>query len=319
MQLIKPLLSIYIPTYKRNKELIELLTIIDNERKNIHRTKLEVVVSDNNGDLSLRDEAALYVDKWYSNPVNLGGEANIHLSRGRTSGEYIWIIGDDDLIVTNSLDKIIRVLENKNNKMCNLIYLNRFIATLEGKVIVQRCRPGITKEIYSKCEAFDIVNEDLLTLSTLIVKREVKSFFVDNYGRGYYCEGLSMALDALSSGSAYCFNEPQVIYRNGDKSSWSYMWPRIFLVYRPYILFQFEKRFCNHRVNSSFRMDKTRIPLFYDLLKYYIKKKEIPKYEDIYCFTKYVTNIRFYTACYKYLYSKIALQKKSCSKLFKSH
>jgi len=287
------LLSIYIPTFRRKKELVQLLEKVKIELSFVEKNRVEVVVSDNDNDIDISRLISdySYADKYYGNDFNLGAAANILLSRDRTSGRYIWVIGDDDLIVDGSIKRIIDTLDSDKCRDCAVLYLNRSIVKMDGVVIKDRRLDFIDNTVYDICDAYKVINEEFLTASSLILRRSYDSFYVDKYGLNYHCSPMCLAFDALVTGKVYCFKDPQVIYRDGDKSSWSLKWPKIHLLYRPYIMRQFEKRNCHPCVGLSYKIDKERAFMLVVLL---MKLKKMPSYIELYSISQYISKISFY-------------------------
>ncbi|MDR0953726.1 MAG: glycosyltransferase family 2 protein [Elusimicrobiota bacterium] len=99
-----PRLSICIPTYNRAAFLAKLLSITF--RKNFR--DVEVVISDNN---STDDTAAIvkkfqkrYANIVYSkNPTNIGFDANLLKVVSLASGDYCWVLGDDDVLYSHAI------------------------------------------------------------------------------------------------------------------------------------------------------------------------------------------------------------------------
>jgi len=121
----RPVLSICISTYNRAewlgmglKYLIELLPV--------PRDEIEIVVCDNTSTDHTHEIVAPYLQRsdfhYYRNPENVGMLGNLRVTSHHAQGEYIWILGDDDLIKPGSIEKILKAI--KNNPGAALIYLN---------------------------------------------------------------------------------------------------------------------------------------------------------------------------------------------------
>jgi hypothetical protein len=114
----RPLLAICVPTYNRAADLISLLSCLDREIGD--RENVVVLVSDNASD----DEtaavlaAAVGPDRpWLSihrQPENLGANRNLRwLVLNAPDCEYLWLFGDDDLLVEGGLAAVIDLLESE--------------------------------------------------------------------------------------------------------------------------------------------------------------------------------------------------------------
>jgi len=107
-----PTLSICIPTYNRSHCLAELLDSIIAQ----DMPEIEVVVSD---DGSPDDTAALarrYGERMarftlLCQPVNIGVDRNIRAVTEAATGDYIWLIGDDDRLEPGGARRVMNALE----------------------------------------------------------------------------------------------------------------------------------------------------------------------------------------------------------------
>lgn len=113
----KYLLTIAVPTYNRKKYLAELLPELLKQccELNSKGNNLEVLISDNASTDNTKEYVKKYLSKYtflkYSqNERNIGGEANFAKSVEIGQGEYIWIIGDDDLIYENAISHVISTI-----------------------------------------------------------------------------------------------------------------------------------------------------------------------------------------------------------------
>lgn len=114
------LISICITSYKRIKELERCLNSVDSK----YKEKIEIVVSE---DCSpQKKEIASLVETFASqspyhvvfnsNIDNLGYDRNLKKLQTLASGEYIFYLSDDDVIVPRALDKLIEFIETSNHR-----------------------------------------------------------------------------------------------------------------------------------------------------------------------------------------------------------
>ena len=116
----RPLLTIAIPTYNRSRFLALLLEILSPQL--VDESRVELVVSDN----ASEDETAGVVESfrargmdiaYFRNEVNVGADANFVRCFELARGEYVWIFGDDDIIVPGGLRKVLAELESRKLDM----------------------------------------------------------------------------------------------------------------------------------------------------------------------------------------------------------
>ena len=125
--MIKLKLSICIPTYNRSDSLTNCLNSIIVAAKD-HIGRFEVCVSDNGSNDNTRsavEKASLCLDISYNrNQENLGIPRNFLKVVSMAKGEFVWLIGDDDLLLPDALDRLLPLLDNNNG--IDFFYLNSF-------------------------------------------------------------------------------------------------------------------------------------------------------------------------------------------------
>ena len=122
----RPLLTLAIPTYNRSVYLNQLLSILLEELAG--ETRIEVIISDN----ASTDDTPLLVEdyrqkgltfRYLRNGTNIGPDANFLQCFEHAHGKYIWLFGDDDIIVPGGIRTILRLL-TKNEY--GLVYLSPY-------------------------------------------------------------------------------------------------------------------------------------------------------------------------------------------------
>lgn len=121
-----PLLSICIPTYN-HAELLKILLHSLVPQVNELNGKVELAISDN----CSTDHTAEVVNSFCAckyiqyrcNSYNIGGSRNVIFTpRDLATGEYCWVIGDDDMIIQGQLHKIVSTI--LNNPIIDAFYTN---------------------------------------------------------------------------------------------------------------------------------------------------------------------------------------------------
>lgn len=109
----KPLLTIAIPTYNRSRCLSGLLSTLMPQLEK--ETSVELVISDN----ASPDDTAEVIHRLcpessryrlLRNAVNIGADANFLQCFHEARGRYFWLVGDDDILVPGSVEKVRRLL-----------------------------------------------------------------------------------------------------------------------------------------------------------------------------------------------------------------
>lgn len=131
-----PFLSICIPTYKRGPMLEALLERIASELTEDLAGIVEVVVTDN----ASPDDTPAIVERYrlriarftyVRHAENLGPDRNFLASVAAASGEYCWLMGDDDMPEPGSLARILVVLRERTG-LCGLS-MDRFACSFDLK------------------------------------------------------------------------------------------------------------------------------------------------------------------------------------------
>ena len=118
------ILSICIPTYNRPEHLLNCLNSLSLQSfKNF-----EVCISDNASDKNIRKLISPFKKKlkikFNRNKKNLGFALNLLKVSSMAKGEFIWFIGDDDLLVKDSLKNLIKKITQ--NKDVDFFWVNSF-------------------------------------------------------------------------------------------------------------------------------------------------------------------------------------------------
>lgn len=172
----QPLLTIAISTYNRVERLKRSLDRIREEIAKLEDlSEIEVLVVDN----ASTDETVYYLNncnfsnlRIVRNSVNQGMLGNLNVCALRSTGSYIWCIGDDDMLIPNQLQHVLNhVRETKNS----IVYLNYGHASNdqhEGNEFLSLPTRIKKTGVYSLFEAIQ-ANSNLMTaIYALILRRE---------------------------------------------------------------------------------------------------------------------------------------------------
>jgi abequosyltransferase len=130
----KPLLTIAIPTYNRSACLAQLLEVLLPQL--IDEPRVELMISDN----SSEDETAAVVQSFQEkglkliykrNEINIGSDANFLQCFEQANGKYMWLVGDDDIILPGALERILPVLAARDYALvylCPYSFRNDYMA-----------------------------------------------------------------------------------------------------------------------------------------------------------------------------------------------
>lgn len=119
-------LAICIPTYNRSYHLENCLNSILNNGKII--SEIEISISDNNS----TDETKTIIEKYKKyfeinynqNTKNIGVAKNILKSVEISNSEFCWVIGDDDMLLSNAIEQVLELM--KKYKNADYFYVNSY-------------------------------------------------------------------------------------------------------------------------------------------------------------------------------------------------
>ena len=147
------LLSVAIPTYNRAEKLLLTLNNIANQATEIELDKFEIIVSDN----CSSDNTATILDKWMASNVeisckintnesNLGYDGNCHRAIELSSGKYVWLMADDDLLLDGGLKKVFGSLNSDQEFV--FCFVN-YAVDVSGKILNSGCLASTTEVVSS--------------------------------------------------------------------------------------------------------------------------------------------------------------------------
>lgn len=124
---MKKLLTIAIPTYNRENYLDLCLQSICNETKN-YSDMIEILVSDNCSEDNTYQVVNKYIQDgneiiYIKNTENIGMDGNFLQCLEKSSSDYFLMIGDDDILLDGSIEKIIKCILSDEY---GVIYLNNY-------------------------------------------------------------------------------------------------------------------------------------------------------------------------------------------------
>lgn len=238
-----PLLSVVIPTLNR-VELLKISVQALLEQISLHGDKIEFLILNNASD----DGTATWLNEAFTNhPVvrykNFTERVEIAESIARcangSTGQYLWVFGDDDLAMPFAVDTIIRQLETYQNKNYGIFYFNclrgerqlkEYINLFEQRIDIQPASFTLNEFM----AAFNPIHLGFIT--ALVFRRDNwqrgAAFYKETY-YGYNFLGPILAGNQLQPCLYYSF--PLIICRLGPQR-YLRKWPLYTLVGIPNIL-----------------------------------------------------------------------------------
>jgi glycosyltransferase involved in cell wall biosynthesis len=167
------LLSICIPTYNRPSHLENCLESICISKRNCKNFKFEVCISDNGSKHNISKIIKKYSKKlnirFNKFNRNLGITPNFLKVVDMASGEFVWTIGNDDLLLPNSLNKISKLL--KRYKKTDYFFINSY--NLSSVYLEKYKHPFSTYNLPKNMERFSQVKKSKSTTFWNIIDPEI--------------------------------------------------------------------------------------------------------------------------------------------------
>jgi|GEM_PF-2643859 len=273
------LLSICIPTYNRPKYLRACLVSAFKNISADNLAKIEVVISDNSDNEATKLVADEFRNRgshvnYIKNEINIGGPRNLLQALNAGQGKYLWLCGDDDLIISGKINLIIDKLnlddysgvilnfaqgENSNPE---ILMLDNCLSLKDDKVFYGR------EDLFS---GKDFINFFALNfMSALIInKDDFKNIYsqATAFSDTCYPQAYMFLLIAALDKTVLRISDPCVIWRSPDKSRRYDTWQKdeghIFNQYIDYVRYAGEIGFRYDRKYLEESIKFKSINLFY--------------------------------------------------------
>jgi abequosyltransferase len=218
------LLTIAIPTYNRSIFLDQCLKRIQEEIEGLredHRSLVRVFVSDN---ASLDDTHQVILryqlkanGDFYSvrNDENIGADRNFAQCYTSATTPYVWVFGDDDLIVPNGLQKVLNVLQKQE---VDVLYVNNYWFTGHYSEKPYRSENYVILRFANSLEFARRTNVMLTFTSALIVRTGIDLELSAEVVAGSNLQQLGWLLPLLRDGSCFVIIEDFVVAAKGSNS-----------------------------------------------------------------------------------------------------
>jgi len=276
-------LSICIPTFNRAAYLDINLGFLSRQPE---INKVQIVVSDNCSSDNTAEVVKKYAElniKYHKQSRNIGMSGNIDTLPVISDGEYIWFLGDDDIIAPNSIEKVLRVLNDNDLALC---YVNQKVY---NSAIFQKTLNINKDKVYvDGRDLFMDVAMTLQFLSAIIVNRErmIKSIGIYD---GVFDKDRHVIqfLDVMIQGRCYLFSDPYIlcdytddVLKSGNDYESGFNWIEMF--------FKIPNNYVKYARNHLGYKDKHLLYFKYyqnkQFMKTYVfhkKEKNIDKYKHI--------------------------------------
>ncbi len=305
-------------------------------KKNCKNFNIEICISDNNSDFNVLKIIRKYKQKirikFNKNKKNIGYALNYLKVLNLARGEYVWVMGDDEILKYNSLTILKNILKNKD---VDFIYTNS--NTIEDNYISKFKHPFNIKNLPKNMKKFSSIKKNkvtnffglidynvtwdyLLGICMCIYKRKMfieklhhtnmkelkkKGIWTTFHNTAFYTE---IYVKAFKKSSVYIQSNPIVVTTHGHKD-WNNLYPFIKIVRIPEVIDMYRKN--GLTLFSYLRQKNYAVKDFFSCMYKILNSNYGTKYLDIY---RHVLWNLFYPSIYitlikKFLY-RIILKKK---------
>jgi glycosyltransferase involved in cell wall biosynthesis len=176
-----PVLSICIATYNRSNFLKEAIESVINQINE----SVELLISDNCSEDNTKDVVLGILrdnpDKninYLRNEINLGIDGNVLNLLYKAKGQFILFLADDDILAHNSVDYILRLL---NNYTIAMIYLNYYTIDHYGLDIIHFPKMSEDLVFQDKNKFLDFLSYNISFISSTLINRKLAFSAVNKY------------------------------------------------------------------------------------------------------------------------------------------
>jgi glycosyltransferase involved in cell wall biosynthesis len=216
-------LSFCIPTYKRPLFLLKAIESIITASAE-YLDVVQIVITDDSTD----DTNEWVIEKvknltknlkYIQNPINLGIDGNILHSIDSSDGDFIWVLGEDDLVCTNAV-KIFLALTNSNDY--GFICSNYSYIDSEQKEIIKHNVIGISSnQEVSSLELLENHSWSFGFIGACIVNKTVWRTVNSSKYKGTFFAHVGTILESIKDSRILMLSTPLILNRMGvETTTW---------------------------------------------------------------------------------------------------
>jgi glycosyltransferase involved in cell wall biosynthesis len=188
------LLSVCIPTYNRPDDLVNCLSSLAKQK---NKKDFEICISDNNSAKKIINIIKPFRKKlninYKKNKKNIGFAMNVLNVSLMAKGDFIWFLGDDDLVTNNSIKYLSNII--KKNKRVDFFFINSYY--LDKSYLNKYSKPFNIKNLPNKMKTHSPVKKNkILNFLELIDHRIcfdfLLGFYVNAFRRDLWLKNLNV-------------------------------------------------------------------------------------------------------------------------------
>ena len=202
----KPLVSIVIPSYNHAKYIENsVLSIINQTYKNIELIVIDDASSDNSVEI-LKHLQKKYKFNLIIREKNSGLLKNLNYTLDIVQGEYLCMLGSDDMFYKDKIEKQVKCFLNNNN--IAICYGNVTYIDTNGKII----KNGKTKHFRKGYVFNKIIFKNFIPLPTIMFKTQIIKEF-NGFDERYFLEDYPLLLKITKKYPIDFIKDPVTYYR----------------------------------------------------------------------------------------------------------
>jgi len=235
----KKQLSIVIPSHNKTELLLQAVQSIKEDP--CFDDSVELCISDN----SDSNETSNTISRRYADDSSIvyrrssdspSLDENVHTAVNMASAEYVWIFGDDDLLIPSRLEFILKVISRDE---FGIVVVNSQSFSERG--VIEKQRHGFQEDKVYDANSHDNFLEELggyLTyVPSIVIKKELWNRCFDIKNMGSYFSHLAIVLSAKQLTKAYFISTP-VIQMRLFSQTWTDQHFRIWNINYPNIIWR---------------------------------------------------------------------------------
>lgn len=211
-------ISIAMTTYNGSQYIVELLDSLRQQTRPVQ----EVIIAD---DGSTDDTVSIvedYIKKYslkgwniYTNDKNLGWKRNFKEVISKTTGDYVLLADQDDVWLTNKVEKLVKCLEETNGWLA----VSDFQAVGEKRYTEKAYMPDLnyvkdTYQVKFTNQFYEILRPGCVMAFT----KELKKIFLSLWNDGFAHDALLWDI-AMAAQKIFYVNQPTIYFRRTGKNA----------------------------------------------------------------------------------------------------
>ena len=262
-------ISLCIPTYNRPQSLKNCLNSLSLQTN----LNFEVCISDNFSDENIENIIKPFKSKlkikFSKNNENLGAALNFMKVASMAENNFIWFLGDDDLLVPDAIEKLVKLIEENedcdffwiNSSHLDITYIEKFDKPFDTKYLPKEMKTLSKLKTDQKLMFFDLIKHKiafdyLLGVYVCVFRRDgwKKNLNIIDYEKikdknswsnfDNTCFHVKIFCEAFKNSKAYFCAEPLSVNTHGVRE-WSDLYPLIEIVRIPEALDYFRSKGMN--------------------------------------------------------------------------